>query len=1072
MTTTSRIEGLETSLAVKAPVRVATTANITLSGLQTIDSVLIREDERVLVKDQTLGAQNGIYIATAGDWSRAADWNGARDATKGTRVFVTDGATHANTIFFVTTNNPIVIGVTVIVFAAEDTSGFDVISPINALGEIIYGDADGSSAALSGNITTTRQFLSQTGDGSNSAAPAWNVLTSSDLPIAPITKGGTGETVKAAAFDALAPSTTKGDLIAHNGTDNVRLPVGTNGAVLVANSSTASGLAWDTVAGGGSVFDDSVFRIQDNGDSTKKLAFEVSGVSSGATRTLAAPNASDTIVGATVAQTLTNKTLTAPVISEISNSGTLTLPTSTDTLVGRNTADTLTNKTLTSPTITGGTVNTSVLQVDGVNVLTEANIALDDLSDVDTSGATVDGASYSFVYDSVAGGYALDTITGGSGSVSIVGGSNITVTGGGSNYTISGSSGTGDFDNPYTSRLEVSINGYNTNPTTIPYDTTNGGLGLSSGGVYTAGTGGVIYQTLSLAEANGTSHDVAGLGAKAIASVNDSDVWGATIVGVTANGTTGCSAHGLEIGIINQGASSNNTFGLVIVGDGNLSSATTNDAAIQIQNQRNTPAGTGQFLKGIVFNPSPQQMVTTTGTLIECSSGTYANGIDFGTSDFTGGNILKSAKYNFENAGAIDFKGQSDADWLTVKVNGVERKTPLYDTSATVKPTGAGSIGFSDLTEVTTVTEADSVGKPAFLPLVDFWRFDMPNTVDTIRIRQTSTNNNPQADTMQILRVVDHSQAAFAGVNAGFRAVTQVTNANAKNYEWAIIGKIDSAATAGENVGVYGQAWGTVAEHGPLWGMVAEARDRDVNSQSTLHGIEIDCFGGQGVSTNRNRIGAMIVAGNVNSGLSNAPDFASECWAGLYIQSVNAGTGYHGYYRNAIHIGADPVIYPTPMTVTNAINIYTNGTVALWDRGNKNTGIALDGVYSGNAIRIPQLSTIGFDSAGVVTVGFNGSFLAANRGFEVNANAGSAYLRGIGSGGWGVDMQAASLSGGLLRGQSFEIQAGGRFNFKDSIVWVDGVSKRWGGAYTSSNGYWLKVTDHTGATIYLQAYRD
>jgi hypothetical protein len=51
-------------------------------------------------------------------------------------------------------------------------------------------------------------------------------------------------------------------------------------------------------------------------------------------------------------ETLTNKTLTTPVISSISNTGTLTLPTSTDTLVGRATTDTLTNKTLTNPTVT------------------------------------------------------------------------------------------------------------------------------------------------------------------------------------------------------------------------------------------------------------------------------------------------------------------------------------------------------------------------------------------------------------------------------------------------------------------------------------------------------------------------------------------------------------------------------------------------------------------------------------------------------------------------------------------------------------------------------------------------
>ncbi len=53
------------------------------------------------------------------------------------------------------------------------------------------------------------------------------------------------------------------------------------------------------------------------------------------------------VVSLTGSQTLTNKTLTAPVIATISNTGTLTLPTSTDTLVGRATTDTLTNKTVT-----------------------------------------------------------------------------------------------------------------------------------------------------------------------------------------------------------------------------------------------------------------------------------------------------------------------------------------------------------------------------------------------------------------------------------------------------------------------------------------------------------------------------------------------------------------------------------------------------------------------------------------------------------------------------------------------------------------------------------------------------
>ena len=83
-------------------------------------------------------------------------------------------------------------------------------------------------------------------------------------------------------------------------------------------------------------------------------------------------------------ETLTNKTLTAPIISTISNTGTLTLTTSTDTLVGRDTTDTLTNKTLTSPTIaklanltSNGFVKTSggdgTLSVDTSTYITNVN---------------------------------------------------------------------------------------------------------------------------------------------------------------------------------------------------------------------------------------------------------------------------------------------------------------------------------------------------------------------------------------------------------------------------------------------------------------------------------------------------------------------------------------------------------------------------------------------------------------------------------------------------------------------------------------------------------------------------
>jgi hypothetical protein len=81
-----------------------------------------------------------------------------------------------------------------------------------------------------------------------------------------------------------------------------------------------------------------------------------------------------TVATLTGSQTLTNKTLTTPVISSISNTGTITLPTSTDTLVGRATTDTLTNKTLTSPTITTGTLNGNI---SGTSIKDEDNMVSD-----------------------------------------------------------------------------------------------------------------------------------------------------------------------------------------------------------------------------------------------------------------------------------------------------------------------------------------------------------------------------------------------------------------------------------------------------------------------------------------------------------------------------------------------------------------------------------------------------------------------------------------------------------------------------------------------------------------------
>ena len=77
-TTKNYVDTAVQGLDPKASVRAGTIANITLSGTQTIDGIPLSIGDRVLVKNQTNAAENGIYLVAAGAWGRTLDgdsWN-------------------------------------------------------------------------------------------------------------------------------------------------------------------------------------------------------------------------------------------------------------------------------------------------------------------------------------------------------------------------------------------------------------------------------------------------------------------------------------------------------------------------------------------------------------------------------------------------------------------------------------------------------------------------------------------------------------------------------------------------------------------------------------------------------------------------------------------------------------------------------------------------------------------------------------------------------------------------------------------------------------------------------------
>lgn len=110
------VDNLVDGLKWKTCARAATTGDIVLSGLQTIDGVSLADGDRVLVWQQADPTQNGIYSAAAGAWSRTEDANTGQELVCASITAGSEGATLANTSFTQTTPAPITIGVSNIVF--------------------------------------------------------------------------------------------------------------------------------------------------------------------------------------------------------------------------------------------------------------------------------------------------------------------------------------------------------------------------------------------------------------------------------------------------------------------------------------------------------------------------------------------------------------------------------------------------------------------------------------------------------------------------------------------------------------------------------------------------------------------------------------------------------------------------------------------------------------------------------------------------------------------------------------------------------------------------------------------
>ena len=321
------VDTVAQGLDAKASCIAATTADITLTGTQTIDGIAIVAGNRVLVKNQTLSQNNGIYLCAAGAWTRTTDAD-TWDELTSAFTFIETGTVNADTGWVCTANAGGTLGTTALPWSQFSGAGsytastgltltgtaFSLTTPVAVANGGTGISSFGSGIATFLGTPTSANLAAALTDETGSGANVFGTSPTITTPvIAQINDANGNETLKLASIASAVNEVT----IENAATGNAVHISATGG-----DASVGLHLAGKGASG--------YVNVQDSTDATKRIMFNASG-------------------GTTNTRTMLSSTQTVD--------RTLSLPDATDTLVGRATTDTLTNKTLTSPTITGGALN-------------------------------------------------------------------------------------------------------------------------------------------------------------------------------------------------------------------------------------------------------------------------------------------------------------------------------------------------------------------------------------------------------------------------------------------------------------------------------------------------------------------------------------------------------------------------------------------------------------------------------------------------------------------------------------------------------------------------------------------